>query len=745
MGKGPAVGTLDLMPMPRFFSCSAFSRFVVSGGVLALAFAAQGAARRDGSAPPSAREIRFHQNEWRAALRDADAGRPERAARRMRELEAGDSLEALYRISFLASLHMAAGRPARADSLLAFVLAGELGPPWQNHFIRRRLQSFDRDASPAAKRGFLERALAAPLEDPLRADVLYRLVRLSPAGDSIPAPDPDPDPDGDPESSASPRDTRNARLRMLLDVAVADARMDSLYRRVAPEYPHGKGTWEEQMLMLDFEEKLERWPEALVRADAARSLASGEKEARFLQGKIALWYYNRGGFTESIRQYEIFRSLYGDTPEASMQTARAYRGLGDEVHSQQWYSRLVERHPRDPRTAEVLWMRAFDAEVSGRMDEAIRGYARILAGFPGHMRAWESMFRLGLVHYKWGVPERALNAFRDLQAAEQAPGRLLGAARYWEGKTLLAMGDSVAARGVWEDFASAYPFGFYGHMARRDWIASGGRDGRLDWRRRLNVDTGDAVREWLTAHVPAARAVPEGFGESLRLPIARLMELGLDTLALITLQDRVRGDSANAWLLYDAAARCREAGFDQEAYRFARRLSDRLPLALWASAPVPVLRLFYPPSYEDVAGPEAVRAGVPLSLVFALIKQESGFDPAAVSRAGARGLMQIMPATGAEQARKEGMMEFHPDMLFDPEVNARLGIAYLRDVLRRDDGNVHYALAHYNAGPTALQHWRPRLEGRLLEEAVEDIGYAETREYVKRVLANYWTYQALWE
>src|SRR5690606_29219693 len=111
----------------------------------------------------------------------------------------------------------------------------------------------------------------------------------------------------------------------------------------------------------------------------------------------------------------------------------------------------------------------------------------------------------------------------------------------------------------------------------------------------------------------------------------------------------------------------------------------------------------------------------------------------------ARGLMQLMPATGTEQARKEGLSGFHPDSLFDPRVNITLGVAYLRDVLRRHDGHVGFALAHYNAGPTALARWMPRLAGRPLEEIVEDIGYAETREYVKRVAANYRTYNVLWE
>jgi soluble lytic murein transglycosylase len=481
-------------------------------------------------------------------------------------------------------------------------------------------------------------------------------------------------------------------------------------------------------------------------ADGARPLARGTEDARFLQGRIALWFYNRGAFTESIRQYDAFRARYGDAPEALMQTARAHRQLGDHTRAQQWYSRMVERHPRDARTAEVLWMRAFDAEIEGRMDEALSLYGRIIRDFPGHVRAWEATFRLGLVRYKWGEPVKALEMFRGLREAD-APRRLVSAARYWEGRILMLTGDTTGANAAWEGLVRDYPFGFYGHAARRDWLAAGRFPDSLSWsawRKRAQRDA-DAAREWILDRAPGARAVPAGFGESVYLPPSRLLEIGLDTLAMLTLRDRVSTDPQNPLLLFDAALFCQRTGFDYEAYRFGLRLMDRLPLSIWTDAPIDVLRLFYPPSYASLAEPEARRAEIPPSLVLALIKQESGFDPLAVSRVGARGLMQLMPATGIEQARKERMRDFHVDSLFDPAVNVRLGVAYLRDVLRRDEGQYHYALAHYNAGPTALARWRPRLEGRPLEESVEDIGYAETREYVKRVMANFWTYQALWE
>jgi soluble lytic murein transglycosylase len=290
-----------------------------------------------------------------------------------------------------------------------------------------------------------------------------------------------------------------------------------------------------------------------------------------------------------------------------------------------------------------------------------------------------------------------------------------------------------------------YPFGHYGHLAREELLRRGALPDSLAWGLLLNRADGAAASQWLDAAAPPGAArLPDGFGQSRFLPVQSLFDLGLDTLAVLTLQARANAAPGALVPWYDAALRCRAAGFDYEAYRFAQRLADRLPVERWPSAPVAVLRLFYPPSYDDLIRPAARRHGVPARLASALIKQESGFDPNAVSRVGARGLMQLMPVTGAEQARKEGMPGFHPDSLFVPAVNVRLGVAYLGDVLKRHDGDVLLALAHYNAGPVALERWMPRLQGRPPEDVAEDIGYAETREYVKRVGANWKTYRVLW-
>lgn len=134
-----------------------------------------------------------------------------------------------------------------------------------------------------------------------------------------------------------------------------------------------------------------------------------------------------------------------------------------------------------------------------------------------------------------------------------------------------------------------------------------------------------------------------------------------------------------------------------------------------------------------VAGP-ALQA-----LVESVIKHESAGDPSAVSPKGARGLMQLMPATAREMARELGLEYDEQRLTSDPAYNRRLGTAYLDKLLRRYDGHVALALAAYNAGPARVDRWLerfgdPRRNEIDTTEWVERIPYAETRAYTRRVL-----------
>jgi soluble lytic murein transglycosylase len=128
--------------------------------------------------------------------------------------------------------------------------------------------------------------------------------------------------------------------------------------------------------------------------------------------------------------------------------------------------------------------------------------------------------------------------------------------------------------------------------------------------------------------------------------------------------------------------------------------------------------------------------------VYGLIRQESRFITAARSHVGASGLMQVMPATGRWTARKIGLTGFTPDQLNDRDTNITIGTAYLKLALDDFNGSLPLAAAAYNAGPNRPRAWR---NGPLMEAAAwaETVPFTETRDYVKKVLANTTLYAAL--
>lgn len=181
--------------------------------------------------------------------------------------------------------------------------------------------------------------------------------------------------------------------------------------------------------------------------------------------------------------------------------------------------------------------------------------------------------------------------------------------------------------------------------------------------------------------------------------------------------------------------------------RVAARVAQiwgRTQLAVFTAAKAEAwddLGLRFPLRYTAEVTRYAKQRNLQPSLVLGLIRQESVFEPVARSPAGARGLMQIMPATGRLVARKLGESLKSSNRLLDPGLNVRYGTWYLHELLIRFGRNLPMAVAGYNAGPHRVPGWQPR-DGRLAADIwVENIPYRETRKYVRYVLSYAQVYQ----
>ena len=142
---------------------------------------------------------------------------------------------------------------------------------------------------------------------------------------------------------------------------------------------------------------------------------------------------------------------------------------------------------------------------------------------------------------------------------------------------------------------------------------------------------------------------------------------------------------------------------------------------------------------------EAYVYGIDPALVHAIVMQESRFNPAARSSVGARGLMQIMPATATYIAKQSGLRPVSLSALSTPEVNLDLGQRYIDYLLKHGavDGDLMSLLIAYNGGPGNLRRWRRGLAG--VDDPllfIESLPSAQTRDYVRRVMGNYWAYRS---
>lgn len=180
---------------------------------------------------------------------------------------------------------------------------------------------------------------------------------------------------------------------------------------------------------------------------------------------------------------------------------------------------------------------------------------------------------------------------------------------------------------------------------------------------------------------------------------------------------------------YTAAHHAQQIGWNSQAIRStiaAKRWHD--------------LELRFPLSFERTIEEAAHHRQLNSNWLFAMARQESALTPEAVSHKGARGLIQIMPATARNVARKHKIPYHSRQQLFDPKKNVELASAYLNSLLKQFDGNDIYATAAYNAGPHRVKKWLKTTRHLPIDVWIESIPFHETRQYVKNVL----TYSAIY-
>lgn len=288
---------------------------------------------------------------------------------------------------------------------------------------------------------------------------------------------------------------------------------------------------------------------------------------------------------------------------------------------------------------------------------------------------------------------------------------------YWAARAAEAAKDASTAE-IWDRVAASYPTTFYGQLAAA----------------RLGPTTVFALPP---DPEPTADETADFDKHELTHAVRLIAALGLKDEMRPFVMQLAESRASPGWR-HLTAALARSHGRTELAVAVAKR-SSRAGFEL-AQAGYPQFEPPRPP--KSAAGKEAPE----VPLVLAVVRQESAFQPEATSRAGARGLMQIMPAT-AQSVAKGYKLPYAPQKLTaDPAYNLKLGQAYLRDLLDEFGGSYVFALAAYNAGPKRAREWikvngDPRGTLEDVIDWIELIPFEETRNYVQRVLENLQVYR----
>jgi hypothetical protein len=255
----------------------------------------------------------------------------------------------------------------------------------------------------------------------------------------------------------------------------------------------------------------------------------------------------------------------------------------------------------------------------------------------------------------------------------------------------------------------------------------------------------EAVEGWLTSlWGPEALAPgPSPFDLTAWQRGQEFYQLGLAREATNEFLSLIDQCSLQPWSLYRLA----RAFHDLDLPHLSANAAGRL-LALAGGPleqmPRPLLELAYPLAYPSLIQAAAAENGLSPLLLLAMIRQESFFNPLAVSPAGALGLTQVMPSTADGISANLGLQDFSTSDLLQPQVSIEFGAYYLGSQLRQFDGNLYFALAAYNAGSDNTARWRQSLPTSDMDLFVELIDFSETRSYVKLVLENYAVYRFLY-
>jgi soluble lytic murein transglycosylase len=405
------------------------------------------------------------------------------------------------------------------------------------------------------------------------------------------------------------------------------------------------------------------------------------------------------------------------------------RNRNDQDAQTSIVARMETDFPQSQWLAEALFSSGNMYLLSKDYARAAQYYSYLAEHFPSYKNASAAHWRSGWLNYRLGNFKDAERIFDEqIHSFPNTPET--ASALYWRGRLYESQDHNpTQAAANYRTIVRVYQHFFYAQMARQRLTALGqietAADSDLDGIKAPEIPT-------------LADSFPE---DSPHLAKAKLLaNAGLNDYIA---REIAADPDSGSW---SALAEAQIYASYGEAYRAMRALKRALPGAASASLqsiPLPYWHILFPEPYWSTIKSESAKNGLDPYLVASLIRQESEFNPSAISYANAWGLMQLLPTVGRSLAHQEGMTHFQTYMLLDPETNIRLGTRYLKQMLDHFNGVPEYALAAYNAGDSRVEDWQTAGPYSGIDEFVESIPFTQTRDYVQAILRNIEIYREI--
>ena len=405
------------------------------------------------------------------------------------------------------------------------------------------------------------------------------------------------------------------------------------------------------------------------------------------------------------------------------------RDRGDATTQQAIVTQMETRFPSSPWLAEALYSSGNMYLLLKDYPHAITYYGDLATRFPTSKYAPSAHWRTGWLNYRLGQYPEAARLF-DEQIRVYGGGKEIPSALYWRGRIYEDQEQKPAPpREYYRTIVRVYPHYYYAMLAQ-------------DRLTHLGAVTPEPIAA-LDALQPTAIPeltddVPEDDPHVVK---ARLLaNAGLNEY----IEPEIHAsDGSDEWGAFAEAEIFASYGESWRAMRLLKRAIPFYTSAPIESIPVAYWRILFPQMYWTDIKAEADRNGLDPFMVASLIRQETEFNPGAVSNKNAYGLMQLLPAVGRSLARQEGIPHFRTSELLNPATNIRLGTLYLKQTLEKFGGQPEYAFAAYNAGDDRVTDWQSIGNYHGIDEFVESIPFTETREYVEAILRNEQIYNEL--